>query len=55
MNTICKRKKKPKLPSALVLHLVRVNGIFCGIKLGRTSESVQIEKMMHRVLHMLMS
>ena len=41
------RGKKLKLPSALVLHLVRVNGIFCGIKLRRTSELMQIGKMIN--------
>lgn len=47
MNAICKGKKKLKLLSALVLDSVRVNGIFCGIKLRRTSESMQIGKMIN--------
>lgn len=45
MNAICKGGKKLKLPSALVLHSVKVNGIFCGIKWKSTS--VQIGKMIN--------
>lgn len=47
MNAICKWEKKLKLPSSLVLHLVRVNVIFSDIKLGRNPESVQMGKMIN--------